>query len=426
LSYVTAYLKANYPKQWMSALMTCDQDDISKVAKHIRQSQSMEIPILPPDVNESDAEFMAAPEGIRFAMGAIKGIGAGVVEAIVAEREVSGPYKSLSDFCLRIDPKKVGKKAVESLIEAGTFDSSGWTREQMLHSLGSMWDSAARQHQEKTRGILDLFSQNSTLSDPFATPPILDEKIPVEILLGKEKELLGFYLTGHPMDSHRDKLKELDCLSLDQLDELPSGSPAKIAFIVDDIKTRISKAQKKFAILLISDGYEQFEMPVFPDLYERSSTMLKENQLMFGVVTVEKEEEAIKIRPRFLSTLSDLTPEVIDLAQALYKQAASYKKKERPVSTEAPKSNKEQLCKLLLEFDGSAMRLSDVLTLKEIFGTFPGATAVDITFHRKEGGKDLLIIGNDWGVRFSPDLEMALRRFPFLKSIKLESLDTGQ
>ena len=122
LSYATAYFKANYPKEWMAALMTCVRDDLTKVTKFIGECQELGIAMLPPDVNEAHATFFATPQGIRFAMAGIKGVGEGVVEAIVKERTRQGTYTSLYQFIKRIDHAKVGKKVIENLVDAGCFD----------------------------------------------------------------------------------------------------------------------------------------------------------------------------------------------------------------------------------------------------------------------------------------------------------------
>ena len=148
ISYVTAYFKANYPSEWMASLMTCDRYDISKVSKFIREAKNMCIDILPPDINDAEDEFTATSKGIRFAMSAIKGIGSNVVEAIVLERINNGPYKNIFDFINRVDKSKVGKKNIELLIDAGAFDFSTWTRDQMKISIDKMFDATSKEQKD--------------------------------------------------------------------------------------------------------------------------------------------------------------------------------------------------------------------------------------------------------------------------------------
>ena len=173
LSYATAYVKANYPGEWMGALMTSDRDDLSKVTKTIRECQSLGIAILAPDVNESKKEFVATDNGIRFAMGAIKGVGEGVVECILEERAVRGAFASLHDFIKRIDVRKVGKKTIELLIESGCFDFTGWERGALCQSVEPMVLSVSKAQQETARGIRDFFSLVKTeeIEQRFTKPP---------------------------------------------------------------------------------------------------------------------------------------------------------------------------------------------------------------------------------------------------------------
>ena len=157
LSYVSAYLKAHYPKEWMAALMTCDSHDINKVARLIRECQNMEINILRPDVNESNKEFTATSNGIRFAMSGIKGVGEGVVDVIVKQRK-KGNYKGLYDFIRRVDIKRVGKKTIENLIFSGCFDFTNWSRDAMKQSIEPMFGAAVKKQKEDEIGMMSLFS----------------------------------------------------------------------------------------------------------------------------------------------------------------------------------------------------------------------------------------------------------------------------
>ncbi len=157
LSYATAFFKANYPKEWMAALMTCDRDDLTKVAKFIGEAKQMHIAALPPDINQAANEFTAAPEGIRFAMSGIKGIGQGVVDHILEERKKGGSFQSLYDFVQRVDKTRVGKKQIELLCDAGCFDFTGWSRDALRISVEAMYEQASREQKEASLGIMNLF-----------------------------------------------------------------------------------------------------------------------------------------------------------------------------------------------------------------------------------------------------------------------------
>lgn len=433
LSYVTAYLKANYTREWLAALMTCDIDDLTKVAKHIRECQSMGIPILSPDVNESKEEFVATPVGIRFAMCAIKGIGASVVESIVAERKQRGSYKSLYDFVKRIDTKKVGKKVIETLITAGCFDFTGWTRQELLVALVPIYESVMQQQKEHTKGFLDLFTAvEDHYHESFMAPPTVTEPVSSLAILSKEKELLGFFLTGHPMDNYRGRIQELQCLSFDALGEL---KVAKIAFIIESVQIRISKTQRKFAIIHMSDGLERYEVPIWPDLFEKYGALLVENHLLAAVVQVEKEEQELKLRVKWMGDLT--TPAQEELKQGLeegYMNAMQEVPKQRKVDTskhhqavvtlsmEKKKELAEKALKLTLTLDIEQMTHRHVILLKKLFSEYSGHISVAMKFisedHHFWGH---ILVQDACGVRCDGELESHLKKLPFIKTIQLVS-----
>ncbi len=330
LSYVTAYLKANYPGEWMAALMTCDIDDISKVSKHIRECQSMAMPILAPDINESARTFVSTKNGIRFALTAIKGVGEGVVEIIVHEREENGPYRSLQDFLKRIDTLKIGKKMVEQLIRAGCFDFTQKTRRALVDYIEEHYELFVQEKKDLSKGILDLFAGSETVG---AVPEVSDrlEEMPRLLLLQKEKELLGFYVTGHPLDEYKEILTMLDCTSIDALEGLPHASVVKCPFVIEALQMRIaSKSQKKFAILTISNGIERAELPIWPELFEQKGSSLAENQLMFAILQVDKNEGEMKLQCKWLEDLNNIRVERLPEIQAefdkCFKQGESERK----------------------------------------------------------------------------------------------------
>lgn len=431
LSYVTAYLKSNFTKEWLAALMTCDIDDLTKVAKHIRECQAMGIAILSPDVNESKEEFVATPLGIRFAMCAIKGVGKNVVESIVSERKGNRAYQSLYDFVKRIDTKKVGKKIIETLIAAGCFDFTKWERQSLFLALEPIYESVMQEQKEHSKGFIDLFTHiEDQRSQKFITPPTIIDKVSPLSILSKEKELLGFFLTGHPMDNYKDIIEKLKCFPFHDLEDL---KVAKVAFIIEAVQIRISKAQRKFAIITISDGMERQEMPIWPDLFEKNAHLLIENQLIVGVVNIEKEDNENRLKAKWLAdlTLEDHKKlgEDLEIAYESATQEASRQRrseisknnKEAPViSTEKKKEMAEKNLKLAIKFDADAMMHSHILILKKLFSENPGHIAVVMEFiSEDEKALGQIFIGHEWGVRFDGQLEMYLKRLPFIKSIQL-------
>ena len=426
LSYVTAYLKANYPKEWMAALMTCDIADLSKVAKFIRECQSMGIAILPPDINEAGESFVATPQGIRFAMNGIKGVGTGVVEAIIRERQKGGAFTSLYEFLKRVDTTKVGKKIVEHLVEAGSFDFIGWTRDALRQSVEPMYETAAKEQKEASAGILSLFSlMGDTAEARFSkAPQVRIPRSALETLL-KEKELLGFFLTGHPMDAYRDIMPKLSCVSLDQIEMMPSDSVFRAALIVESVQIRVSsKSQKKFAILTVSDGIDRYEMPIWPELFEEKSLLLRENQLLYAVLQVDKKEEVPQISCRWLEDLTKADERMIEECDRAYDRAKhqvakftkaksmsmNAKQSSPQVAPSAVKAEPKKLEVLSLAVDANAIRLSHIMQMKELFAQHRGTTPVSIAFQADKRDIAFVQIESRWGVVVSDQLHQDLKK----------------
>lgn len=433
LSYVTSYLKANYTKEWLAALMTCDKDDLSKVVKFIRECQALGIEVLPPDINEAGDTFVATSKGIRFAMSGIKGIGSGVVEAIVEERNKAGPFTSLYQFIKRVDTKKIGKKAIESLVEAGCFDFTGWTRDALRQSVEPMYDTASKDQKEAAQGMMSLFSALGDESEKrFSTSPNVIHKSSAQQILFKEKELLGIFLTGHPMDGHRELIQRLCCIPFSRLEEMNHDTVFRAAFLVETIDIKhSSKTQKKFAILSISDGYERWELPVWPELFEKKGHLLKENQLLYAVMQVDKREEEMKLSCRWFEDLTQANQEMIDecdrifdktkhaIARAVVMRTQDNGKKNE--TKEIPNQNKPKVEdtmkeeKLELSIELSTLKLSHVISLKGIFEEHRGEMPVQV--HYKVDGKlhATLHIDKPWGVKPSPQLTELLKQKGFIQ-----------
>lgn len=422
LSYVTAFLKANYPKEWLAALMTCDRDDLTKVAKHVREAETMDIPVLLPDINEASLEFCATLDGIRFAMSGIKGVGKGVVETIVKERGREGSFQSLWDFLKRVDTKKVGKKVVENLVKAGGFDFTSCNRGSLLKSVEPLFERASAKQKEKAKGVLDFLSMmEEESSDPiaFKEEDILEEKE----LLSMEKEFLGFYLTGHPMDAYKDLIVQLKCTPLQELETLPDKAVCKTACIIDSVKVKISsKTKKKFAILTISYGLEHIELPIWSDLYEKNQDIFIENQLIFAVLQVDKEGEVMRLRCQAVRLLSELTEKTLENFNAVYRKAKESVKtfSKRRKKTMPNDHKEEEKNKLLLTLDANSVRLSQIVQLKKLFNRFPGAYSARIHFHSENQKVATVLVGEEWGVAWNPQVEEELKMCNFIQSFSFE------
>ena len=406
ITYVTAFLKANYPSEWMAALMTCDRDDITKVAKFIGEAQVMGIELLPPDVNEAGTRFAATPKGIRFAISGVKGVGQGVVETIIAERKENGPYKSLYDFFKRIDCKKVGKRAVENIIEAGGFDFTGWSRDALRLSVEPMFDAAASEQKDHAAGMLSLFASLEEEDDGrFSQPPEVKRPSTQLDKLLKEKELLGFFLTGHPLEMFKDVLQRLSCVPLEAVETIPDDSVFRAAFIIESHNVRIaSKSQKKFAITVISDGIHRYEVPIWPDLYEEKAEFIKDNQLVYAVLQLENRDGERKLSCKWLADLTQASEAMIKECDDAFDRAKvqlerfQYRKalgesKEKSKEGSAEKAPKKEITKVSVACSVDDMRLSHILELKGVIHRFGGCIPLQVAF--KNTSKEVAILHVD-------------------------------
>ncbi len=440
LTYVTAFLKANYPMEWMAALMTSDRDDTTKVAKLIRESRSAGIEILPPSVNESGKEFMATPSGIRFAMLGIKGVGEGVVDAILKERKAKGPFTSLYDFIQRIDIKKVGKKVIESLIEAGCFDFTNWSRQALVESVDPIYLSVSKEQKNYERGVLDFFSLLEESSESkFSVEPKVQKEVAHQQVLKREYELLGFYLREHPLDDFKHLTASLSCCPLSDFRKLEKISICRSIFIIESVAVKVSnKTQKKFAILVIGDGVESFEVAVWSDVYEQSHDLLVETQLIYAVLQVEQQQDDVKLQCRWMMDLSKVDEQALVICDEMYDKAKAQLKmaelresrqqssgalKEKGSSKEEKKEEVKALS-IKIVLDLNVVRLSHVLELKKLFRRYAGDSSLVVEFSSDSNKIASLLIGSEWGVSWSLELEGLIRKIISVKSVEAMSLNS--
>ena len=369
-------------------------------------------------------------------MSGIKGVGTGVVDAILAERQKKGPFKDLYQFFKRVDIKRVGKKVIEDLVDAGCFDYTGWQRDALRQVLEPMFETAVREQKEAAAGVLSLFSLIGESSEAqFSKPPPVKNSRSRHQTLLKEKELLGFFLTGHPLDVHAETLKRLSTIPLSQIEHVSGEAVLRCAFVLESVQMRISsKSQKKFAITIISDGLERYELPIWPELYEENSHLLRENQMLCAVVHVDRRESDLKLTCKWLGDLSQVDEAMIAACDQAYDKAKFFtskpypsKPKEKPGKTEdqakstAMKNGSQTVLKFTV--DAEKFRLSHILELKRIFSEHRGSTPMHLDFAVEGRSIALLQIDAPWGVKESPLLDEALKTVPhFSNTNKLHCL----
>lgn len=285
VTYQTAYLKANYPLEYMAALLTANSGDTDKVRKYLDNCVSMGIPIDPPDINRSGLDFTPAAGKIVFGFSAVRNVGQNAIACILEAREEKGEFKDLGDFCDRIDLRALNRRTVESLIHCGAFDRIQPNRNQLIHDLELVYDWAQSRAKDRASGQGNLFdllggfaatnskkANNAFESAPKA-PDVKD--FPPQEKLRLEKELLGFYVSDHPLKSIQQSSSVLTPINLSQLGAQKNDTMLCAVVMLNNVKKVVTKKGDPMAILQIEDLTTQSEAVVFPKTYERISSLLE-------------------------------------------------------------------------------------------------------------------------------------------------------
>ena len=309
LSCQTAYLKANYPTEYMASLLSHELDNTDKIALFTAEAQNMGIVIQPPSVNHSENKFTVKPNRILFGLGAIKNVGGACVEAILQARKEGGKFVSVEDFCTRMDYKAMNKKAVESLIRCGAFDEISPNRAWLSTKVEGALALAASASRDKERGQGTLFGLMEE-AGPGAKKGV--EQAPKDFpdwpkrdQLKAEKELLGFYVTGHPADEFEADLRAFRTLNLGEPEEMQSGTAARLAGVVTAVEVRLTQKDKKpYARVMLEDKTGRMEVMIFADLYRDAGTALKVGTpLVVGGSVDTDAEERVRLRTSECITL---------------------------------------------------------------------------------------------------------------------------
>jgi DNA polymerase III subunit alpha len=308
VAYQTAYLKANHPVEFLSAMLTNDMGDTAKVTILVAEARQFGIEVLPPDVNESQVAFAPARGGnvIRFGLAAIKGVGTAAVEAILEARGTGGRFARLGDLCERVDTRAVNRKVLEALIKCGACDSLGETRATMFAALDRVLTRAQAAAADKARGQSSLFGMLEEKAVAAGdTGPRLPEW-PQSQLLAHEKELLGFYVTGHPLTPFAPILEKYSLANTSTLASLPNRAMTRLGGMVSAIQQGISKKSgKPYALVTIEDLHGTTQVLCLNDNYEKFAGLLTPNRALLVVGEVNNSEDKPKIFPQEILPLAD-------------------------------------------------------------------------------------------------------------------------
>ncbi|MCI8912966.1 MAG: DNA polymerase III subunit alpha [Lawsonibacter sp.] len=316
--YQTAWFKCHHPKEYMAALLTSVLDSTEKVAEYISECREMGIQLLPPDVNQSGADFTVVEVGIRFGLVALKGVGRAFIANLLAEREKHGLFADFMDFCDRLFDQDMNRRVIESLIKSGAFDTMGYRRSQLMKVYGQVLDGIAAARKRNVEGQLDLFGLGGDEQIPLPTLvlPDLPEYTPQE-LMNMEKETTGLYLSGHPMDQYRELAKQYGAVTIGSIlndfhredgpREYRDDQRVSIAGVVATYRTRTTRNNTLMAYVMLEDDTAALELLCFSRTLNESGSFIRENSaiLATGKISIRDEKEP-QLMVDSIRPLSDL------------------------------------------------------------------------------------------------------------------------
>ena len=374
IAYQTAYLKAHYPAQFMTGLLSCDMNNTDKVVVYINECREHNIEVLPPDINESVQDFSVNDDKIRFGLAAVKNVGEAALNNIIKEREENGSFTSLVDFCNRVHSSSVNNRVIESLVKSGSFDSLGCKRSQLLAILPQAMDQAKAHQRDRMSGQMSIFNvaaaDASTQVSEIILPAI--DEWDEHDKLKYEKETVGFYITGHPLDEALEEIRTITDSDITNLELLNDGQPVRIGGLIRTVKQHKNKQGKPMAFVTLEDVLESVEILVFPEAYANCYHLLENTEPVVVRGTVQKSDQGIKI----IAEDIDLLPE----ARQKYTQAVHARFEADTVSR---------------------MRLEE---LKELLFNYHGACPFSITLHFDGEGEVDVEIDKNFTVRPSREL----------------------
>ena len=369
--YRTAYMKRHYPREYMAALLTSVLENSGKLAEYIAECRDMGIRLLPPDVNESDANFTVVGENLRFGLVAIKGIGWGAIEELTRERERGGPFQGFEDFCRRMSGRELNRRAVENLIKAGAFDSMGQTRRALLAAATPVIESISRQNRDNITGQFDLFGELDAAQDEQTAVviPRLPEFSRQEIM-AMEKETTGLYLSGHPMDEYREKARRLGAVPIgavmndfaaeDGPHSFRDNQTVTLAGVVESFKTRTTKNNSLMSYIQLEDDTGSIELLAFQKALDSGGRYIQANAalLVRGRISV-RDEKSPQLMVDSIRSLSELGAHASG-------------------DTERPPSEARLYARLPSRFDPALKRIELVLKM------FPGSQSLILWCEREQ------------------------------------------
>ncbi|HHP0355767.1 MULTISPECIES: DNA polymerase III subunit alpha [Campylobacter] len=349
ITFQTAYLKTYYPSEFMAALLTSEESNVDKVAKYIEEMKRMNIKLLPPNINKAQREFSATKledgsEAIIYGLGAIKSVGIPAIENIMAIRKEEG-FSDFDDFISSIDPTKINKKTIENLAKSGAFDEFGYTRKCLVDNLELISETSRKIAEVKRNSTASLFGEEEIAAD--IKVGLHDSKIEFELMekLGYEKEILGIYVSGHPLDKFASQIEGIEYFKSMDFETLKGEGELLVVGKIEDFKSMMSKSGKRYAKAVVLDFYSTFDMIIFEAQVEKVEALFKESK-----------DEAFAFLLRYKNNDNDLSfslNEIYTLEEARENELKSFSKKKSFVK----KENKEEFTQDPMKFEENIIEL---------------------------------------------------------------------
>ncbi|WP_316898907.1 DNA polymerase III subunit alpha [Pseudodesulfovibrio indicus] len=377
ISYHTAYLKAHFPVEFMAALMSTEMNNTEKIIMYVNACRDMEIKVRQPDINAGQARFSVKDGEILFAMAAIKNVGEEAINEIAAERTESGPFKNIFDFCERVNLRRVTKRVLESLIKAGALDCFSCSRQALLEDLEKAVALGQKKAKEKESGMLNMLDMlgGGAKTEPAHTPTCsLCEEFDDREKLQLEKEVLGFFLSGHPLLAYRQDMHRLRTVTLEECKTIPNGTEVRVAVIIPDFKQFITRKGDPMAFCTAEDLTTSGEVTMLPNVYAEARELLDADRplLVQGKIDQRDDQSGPEDAPKSAKILAD---KVLFLADAVQGS-------DQPVSLWIGERNAED---------------AHLNALKAVLQRYPGSTAVNLGLITRDSVVNLRL-GNGWKV----------------------------
>ena len=416
LTCQTAFLKAKYPVEYMAAMLSVERHNTDKVAFYVSESKRLGIQVLPPHINHSDSDFtiesvesnspneQSRPLAIRFGLGAIKNIGEGPVQLIIDARKQDGPFKDLDDFCERIDLRQLNRRVLESLIKAGAMDIFG-SREQLLEVIDRMMEKSAQKHsntQQYSMFDMDAFLQSeANLSLSSSLPQV--EAIPQKQLLLWEKELIGLYVSDHPLQHVSTALAQAVTAYCSEITEERTGQKATIGGIITSVRTILTRTEKQMAFVQLEDLQGAIEIIVFPKLYEETREMWQTDKIVIVTGSIDCKDGNSKI-------LADSITDHVIVGKAITEGEAKALPVQRP-------TQRAQMHILVNRSDDETEDIRRLQGIQEIIRKYPGDDPYTLAIIGQ--GKRIRLAFPHATARVCPELQQALQKVLGMGSVSI-------